>query len=343
MTPRIDAAVRALRETASAQAHDPRLATRLEDVQGLLGEHLVQVERALSQAAAGGRAPGSQAAGHLVGGGGKRIRPIALLLSARCYGPISDVARELAVVAELIHSATLLHDDVIDDGMERRGAPTARRIWGNAVSVLGGDLLLVDALERTANHAPEVLPSLLATLRKLVDGEITQLAGRRELDPSRDVYERILRGKTASLFAWATATGARIAGASTEDRERFGVFGELVGMAFQLVDDVLDYASEVTEKTRLGDLREGKLTLPLVVALERDPALLESVKRVHAGDDGPLDMIRERVLRSNACQDVRRLADDYTARAVAVLGETQAGDGRRVLEAVAEQLARRSR
>src|SRR5690606_29292148 len=121
--------------------------------------------------------------------------------------------RELAVVVELVHSATLLHDDVIDEGNERRGAPAARRLWGNGISVLAGDLLLVQALEKTASVAPELSSDLLATLRRLVDGEIVQLRGRLELDPSPAVYDLILRDKTASLFAWATRTGARVGGA----------------------------------------------------------------------------------------------------------------------------------
>jgi octaprenyl-diphosphate synthase len=188
---------------------------------------------------------------------------VALLLSAACFGPIPQAARELSVVAELVHSATLLHDDVVDEGLERRGAPAARRIWGNAVSVLGGDLLLVHALERTLTHAPAVLPDLVLTLRRLVDGEVIQLRGRNELDVREATYERILRDKTASLFAFATRAGARLGGAGSDAQVKLGEFGELLGVAFQLVDDVLDYQGEDTGKHLFQDLREGKLTLPL--------------------------------------------------------------------------------
>jgi octaprenyl-diphosphate synthase len=343
MTIPTQAAVGSLAETASLRAFDARLESRLGDVQTLLGGELGYVEEELARAAARGARPGSDAARHLLERGGKRIRPVALLLSASCFGPIPRRASELAVVAELIHTATLLHDDVVDDGMERRGAPTSRRIWGNAVSVLGGDLLLVEALQRTEAQAPEALASLLGTLRSLVDGEIVQLAGRRRLDPSRDVYDRILRGKTASLFRWATQTGAAVAGASPDDQEQFGAFGELVGMAFQLVDDVIDYATDATEKTRLADLREGKLTLPLVIALERDGGLMPMVVEVHGGREGDLDAIRQRVIASGACDEVRRLADEYTARALSVLGNARSSEGRALLADVTVELSRRSR
>src|SRR5262249_39333097 len=157
---------------------------RLERAQSLLREDLVWIERALGEFAAEGPAPASLAAHALLSRGGKRIRPMALLLSAACFGSIGEAARGLALVAELVHSATRLQDDVLEGGMQRRGAPTARLVWGNAVSVLGGDLLLVHALGRTSRSAPDVMPDLIATLRRLVDGEIIQLRGRRALDVS---------------------------------------------------------------------------------------------------------------------------------------------------------------
>jgi octaprenyl-diphosphate synthase len=267
---------------------------------------------------------------------------MALLLSAACFGEVPAAALEMALVAELIHTATLLHDDVIDDGTERRGAATARMLWGNAVSVLGGDLLLVEALQRTAAAAPDVLESLFATLRSLVDGEIIQLRGRAELDVSRETYDSVLRGKTASLFRWATSTGARLAGASEKDQERLGTFGELVGMAFQLVDDALDYTSEVTRKTALADLRDGKMTLPLVLAIERRPDLIELVRSIHAGDDEPLAEVRQRVLETGACDDVRRLAAENTTRALTVLAGVPQSPARTLLENVVAELADRS-
>ena len=195
----LETAVRSLMRSAEDQARDVKLLGRLGDLQALLEDDLAWVEATLVEATSRGERPGRDAAQHLVSRGGKRVRPMSLLLSAACFGKVPDAARELAVVAELVHSATLLHDDVIDDGMERRGGPTARTLWGNAVSVLAGDLLLVEALDRTARHAPSVLASLFSTLRQLVDGEVIQLRGRAELDVSRDTYDRILRGRDGIL------------------------------------------------------------------------------------------------------------------------------------------------
>jgi octaprenyl-diphosphate synthase len=336
------AAADILGRAAEAQGTDARVSQRIATVQDILADDLSWIESSLSAAVDEGELPATLAARHLVTRGGKRVRPIALMLSAACFGRITPAARELAVVAELVHSATLLHDDVVDEGMERRGVPTSRLSWGNAISVLGGDLLLVHALSRTQAHAPEVMPDLIATLRRLVDGEIIQLRGRSELDVSEATYERILRDKTASLFAWSTRTGARLAGASLEDQERLAGFGERLGIAFQLVDDVLDYSGADTGKTLLTDLREGKLTLPLVLAVARMPELVQPLKRIYAGDREPVTLVSRAVVESGACDEVRRRASAHTRSAVEALSAVQPGPARVLLETVAQQLAARA-
>ncbi len=342
MTLAPDEAVGALERAAAARAADAALQARLAAVQSLLGDDLAWVEQALDDAVGDGPAPATEAARHLVARGGKRVRPLSLLLSAACFGPIPPAARELAVVAELIHSATLLHDDVVDSGDERRGAPAARLLWGNGISVLGGDLLLVHSLSRTLTHAPDVMPDLVATLRQLVEGEILQLRGRTELDVSEETYERILRGKTASLFSWATRTGARVAGADEANQARLGCFGERLGIAFQLVDDVLDYSGEQTGKTLLTDLTEGKLTLPLVLAVACVPELIEPLNRIHAGDHEPVEQVSRVVIECGACDEVRRRASEHTRRAVDELESLVPGPARALLQGVAYQLAERA-
>lgn len=319
----------------------PRVAERLATIHALLADDLVWVERCLREVCEDGPAPSVDAARHLVSRAGKRVRPLALLLSSACFGPLSDAAREMAVVAELVHSATLLHDDVIDDGQERRGAPAARLLWGNAVSVLGGDLLLVQALDRTLRFAPGLMPELIQTLRRLVDGEIVQLRGRTELDVSETTYERVLRDKTASLFAWATRSGAALGGAGPADRERLAAFGEQLGLAFQLVDDVLDYSGEATGKTLLADLREGKLTLPLVLTVARRPELVSALRRIFAGDREPVLAVSRAVVESGACEEVRRRATTCTRLAIEAIAGVAPSPARSVLEQVATELAAR--
>lgn len=342
MTVSASSAINTLAESASAMGAG-RLAERLGRVQELLGDELTWLEQALQDASNLAAPPAADAIAHLVAMGGKRVRPISLLLSAACFGPITAAARELAVVVELVHTATLLHDDVIDEGVERRGAKTPRMLWGNAVSVLSGDTLLIHSLQRTAEHAPELMASLLRTLNCLVSGEVVQLRGRLKLDLSLGNYERILNDKTASLFRFATSTGARLAGASEREQAALGEFGERVGMAFQLVDDALDYAGIDTGKTLGADLREGKVTLPLVLAVQADAALLGHVQAIQAGDDGSVHQLCERVVESGACEEVRRRAKLETRRAIDALQVAPASAARSLLADVAEQLAARSR
>jgi len=315
---------------------------QLEEIQRELQADISWVESALRSAAAEGTEPAANAASHLVGLGGKRVRPAAVLLSAACFGPIPAAARELAVVVELIHTATLLHDDVIDEGSERRGAETARRIWGNAVSVLAGDALLVTSLERTLKHCPQLLTGLLDTLRRLVSGEVVQLRGRSQLDLSEPLYERILSDKTASLFRFATASGAELAGAKPVQLEALGLFGERVGMAFQLIDDVLDYTSLATGKTIGADLIEGKVTLPLVLAARERPEVLRGVERVRAGATDQIEVVRQLVLATGACHAVRERALAETSAALRALECLPNSPARALLAQIAQQVVTRT-
>jgi octaprenyl-diphosphate synthase len=329
----------------AAQRAGGRAADRIAEVHALLGVDMAAVEAELGRATREGVTPATDAAVHLLEGGGKRVRPLTVLLAASCFGPPPPAARDVAVVAEMIHLATLLHDDVIDDGQERRGRPTPRRVWGNAVSVLAGDLLLTHALERTASAAPgPVLADLFATLRRLVDGEVVQLRGRAQLDPREDVYFRIVRDKTASLFAWAARSGAIVAGAPADAAAALGAFGEHVGVAFQLVDDILDYAGDAraTGKSLLADLAEGKLTLPLIRAIAVQPSLGADVDAVRAGDAQAAARVAEAVRASGACDGVRALAREETARAVEALERVPGSTPRDLLGSIARELAARA-
>lgn len=329
-------------QQAATEAQSPKLDGRLQLVGRLLGDDLVWLEQSLAAVAEGGLAPASDAARHLVALGGKRVRPLTLLLSCACFGGLNAAAREMATVVELVHSATLLHDDVIDDGTERRGARTSRLIWGNAVSVLSGDFLLVQALLRTQQQAPALLPQLLTTLQRLVDGEIVQLRGRAQLDTSEATYERILHDKTASLFRFATSAGAHLGGATPEQAQPLLAFGETLGVAFQLVDDALDYVGEGTGKTLFADLSEGKVTLPLVLAVKSKPELLPMLQLIHQGDESLVAELRQRVAASGACEEVRRRARGHTESALRALAPLAPSNARTLLEGVALELAERS-
>src|SRR5512144_257040 len=266
-----------------------RAQAALADVPALM-ETLSSLEAELTRATEDAEAKLQAAARHLVSAGGKRIRPMVTLLSCGACGGEMAAAVPYAVAAELTHSATLLHDDVIDDGPVRRGQPASRVIWGNAVSVLSGDWLLTRALELVSQQPARsaALPALLATMRRLVEGEVLQLSLRGTFAASERDYLDVVIGKTGSLFGWAAAAGAWSAGLTGRIPAALARFGEGVGIAFQLVDDALDYAADPgLLGKRLGtDLLEGKATLPLIRACEAEPKLRE---RLRALVDGTAD------------------------------------------------------
>jgi octaprenyl-diphosphate synthase len=303
------------------------------------------MERELAHVVNDGVAPATQAAAHLLGGGGKRIRPLTVLLSAACFGPITETARELALIAELVHLATLLHDDVLDDCQIRRGRQAARCLWGNGVSVLAGDLLLTHALERAAPLKPaSMLTQLLGTLRRLVDGEIVQLRGRAALDLTQDTYFRVVHGKTAALFEWAAQAGASAGNATPDEITALTAYGRHLGVAFQLMDDALDYCGDIqqTGKAIFTDLEEGKVTLPLIHAVQRQPSLADQLEALRAGDRAAAVDIATAVLRLDTCSGVRMLAREETARGLAALDQLPDSRARDLLRAVAYELTERA-
>jgi octaprenyl-diphosphate synthase len=258
---------------------------------------------------------------------------------------VSPAARELAVVAELVHLATLLHDDVLDDSQMRRGAVAARCLWGNAVSVLSGDLLLTHALERVARIEPaELLPELIGTLRRLVDGEVLQLRGRVQLDLTQEMYFRVVHGKTASLFEWAGRAGAMCCRASDEQARALAAYGRHLGTAFQLIDDTLDYCGDDQEtgKAIQSDLNEGKVTLPLIHALRLDPDLMLELDALRRGDHHAVTRMAAAVVALGACASVRALAETETARAIESLQCLPPSTARELLSGVARELTTRA-
>ena len=314
-----------------------------------LPETLAALELELVQATHDAEARLQASARHLVAAGGKRIRPMVSLLACGANGGEMAQAIPYAVAAELTHSATLLHDDVIDDGPLRRGQPASRIIWGNSVSVLAGDWLLTRALEIVA-QAPAArlaLLPLLATMRRLVEGEVLQLTFRGTFAATEATYLQVVVGKTASLFGWATAAGAWAAGVEGAIPRDLAEFGEGIGVAFQLVDDALDYAADpgLLGKKLGADLLEGKSTLPLIRALEAAPALRPRLTQLMDGQaDGEAVAaeVLEAVRRSGGVDAARTMAREQTGRAMAALERTPDGPHRRALAEAARSLTERA-
>jgi len=210
-----------------------------------------------------------QLAGHLIAAGGKRLRPMLTLSAARLCGYQGERHTGLAASVEFIHTATLLHDDVVDESDLRRGASTANAVWGNQSSVLVGDFLFARAFElMVADGSLEVLYILSRASSVIAEGEVHQLITANDTDTTEQDYLEVIEAKTAKLFAAATEIGAIVADRPAEERQALASFGHNIGMAFQLIDDVLDYsARQATLGKAVGDdFREGKITLPIILA-----------------------------------------------------------------------------
>lgn len=294
-----------------------------------------------------------QAARHLLDRPGKRLRPLCALLAARLGGrPLDHAVRNVAIAVELVHTATLLHDDVIDEGRVRRGAQSSRIVFGNSASVLGGDYLFAEALGLVGATGREgLLSGLLRVIADMVEAEALQLERRGRIDLSRETYLRVIRGKTAALFEWSFWAGGLLGGLSVEATSALARAGDALGMAFQLADDLLDFAasgaaSDQTGKDTLADLRQGKVTFPLIVASERDPRLELLLGEIVGLEPGALlerkvAEVAEVVRASGALAATRAFADEEAERALSALREVPSGWARGLLEAAVEGAARR--
>jgi octaprenyl-diphosphate synthase len=329
----------------------PDLAARLADLHQLTAGDMAETERDLHLLERPANVV-AKSAHHLLDLGGKRLRPLCVALAARVGGGFTPAARQLACAVELVHAATLLHDDVVDLGETRRGARAARTIYGNAASIFAGDWLLVEALQLVRRAAvPAVLDRLLAVIEEMIFAEAVQLENRGRLGDGRRDYFKVVEGKTAALFRWAMYAGGRAGGLDEAACRALEGFGLHVGVAFQAMDDLLDFtADEATlGKAPLADLREGKLTYPLIVALEHEPAIVPAVREIAAmtGEAPPPPALCARVVdairRSGGFEACRELAEGRTREAVACLAGLPAGPAKSALVTVAEAMLAREK
>ena len=229
----------------------------------------------------------SQALAHIRNRGGKRMRPILILLMAKNFGGISDVTQHAAVGLELLHTASLVHDDVVDESGERRGQKSVNAMFDNKVAVLVGDYILSTALLHVSYTHSEIIVRYLAELgRTLSNGEILQLSNIQNQDISEEVYYQVIKQKTAALFEACAAIGALSAGAAEEEIQEAKKFGQNLGIIFQIRDDIFDYYDQANVGKPTGnDMAEGKLTLPVIYALRStgNQDMLALAKKVKAG------------------------------------------------------------
>ena len=285
---------------------------------------------------------------YIIAAGGKRLRPALLLLSASALGCDTPQRFSLAAVVEFIHTATLLHDDVVDESVMRRGNATANETFGNPASVLVGDFLYSRAFQMMVDVQNMRIMQVLADATNIIaEGEVMQLMNLHNAALDEASYLQVIRSKTAKLFEASARVGAILAGASPEMEGACAEYGQALGTAFQVIDDVLDYAGEAQAMGKnLGDdLREGKATLPLISAMQRGTADQRQLVKtaIETGGMAMLDRVVEIVKSTGALEVSREAAAQEARRAMAAAERLPANPHSACLIELAEQLLRRDR
>ncbi|MEO8661802.1 MAG: polyprenyl synthetase family protein [Bryobacteraceae bacterium] len=321
-----------------------------KEVLDLVKADLEKVEREISLESVASVDAVGRIAQYMQANGGKRLRPILVLLSCRLVGDSSDYAIQLAGVMEMIHTATLVHDDVIDTATTRRGKPSANVLWGNHTSVLAGDWLYMQAFQialRQRNF--RVLDILISLTQMMVEGELLQLERLGRIDISEADYMELIDRKTASLFSACARVGALVGGAGETVEARLGEFAWNLGIAFQLIDDLLDFTSreKILGKPVGSDLREGKVTLPLIYALQQatpaERALVETVLKDQSYDHVSLKQILQVIERHHGFDLARERAHKFAERARAIIQEFPESPYQRALTSVTDLVTDRDR
>ncbi len=283
---------------------------------------------------------------YIVGAGGKRLRPALLLLLARAHGYDGADLHDLAAVVEMIHTATLLHDDVVDESQLRRGRQTSNATYGNAASVLSGDFLYSRSFQMmVAAGKLRILRILADATNVIAEGEVQQLMNMHDPQIGIEQYMRVIHDKTAALFEASARIGAVLAGCSADAEEQAATYGRSVGMAFQLIDDALDYNGNAEQmgKNVGDDLREGKPTLPLILAMQRvdgeQRALIEQA--IRDGNAERLPQILQVVQACGAIDEVHAVARAELQQALGVARALPEGPHRRSLIELCEYSLRR--
>lgn len=284
---------------------------------------------------------------HLIDAGGKRLRPMLTLAAARLCGYQGQFHINLAATVEFIHTATLLHDDVVDESGKRRGRPTANLLWDNKSSVLVGDYLFSRSFQMMVETGSmTVLDIMSSAMTTIAEGEVLQLIAAQDLSTTEEIYLQVVRGKTAALFAAACQVGGVIADAPKDQLKALFDYGDALGISFQIVDDVLDFSSSDAIGKNVGDdFRERKLTIPLIKAIAKaDDKERDFWKRtIGKGDqrDGDLEHALELLTKHGALDDTRDVALDWANRAKAALTVLPDDPIRQMLSDIADYVVQR--
>jgi octaprenyl-diphosphate synthase len=321
---------------------------RLADVQAFAASDMAAVNDLIRARLASDVVLINQIAEYIIGGGGKRLRPMLHLIAAHAAGYAGRDHLQLAALIEFIHTSTLLHDDVVDESDLRRGRKTANAVWGNAASVLVGDFLYSRSFQMMVElDSMRVMRILADTTNRIAEGEVLQLLNIGNPDTHEQAYLDVIERKTAVLFAAATRLGGVLAGVPAAEEEALARYGLDLGFAFQIADDVLDYASDAgTLGKNIGDdLAEGKPTLPLIIAIERSaPGQADMLRRaIRAGGLDALDDVLAAIHATDALDASRQRAHAYADSARDALTALPHSDARDALAVLAEYAVDRTK
>lgn len=314
-----------------------------KEILDLVQDDLRKVEREIGLESMASGTVVSTISQHLNGNGGKRLRPILLLLSAKLVGETNPSCIHLGAVVEMIHTATLVHDDIIDVAETRRGKPSSNILWGNHTSVLAGDWLYMQAFQialRERNF--HVLDILIALTQSMVEGELVQLDRIGRVNVTEADYMELIDRKTAGLFSACARLGVVVGGGSDAQEQKLGDFAWNLGMAFQLIDDVLDFTAreKVLGKPVGGDLREGKVTLPAIYALQAcdasERALIEQVVQERGYSNASFGSVLAVLERSGGIERARERATAFADKARAAIHEFPESPYQRALATVTD-------
>ncbi len=330
-------------DTAAAEVESPA-SNPLEHLQAALAGDMERVNSLIRARMASEHAPRiTEVTAHLVEAGGKRLRPLLTLAAARLCGYEGEHHLRLAATVEFIHTATLLHDDVVDESARRRGRPTANLLWDNKSSVLVGDYLFARAFQLMVETGEIRVLDILANASAVIaEGEVLQLTVASNLGTSESTYRQVVRGKTAALFAAATEVGGVVAGAAEHQVRALATYGDALGIAFQIADDLLDYGgiSANLGKNTGDDFRERKMTLPVIRALAAaTPEEREFwVRVIGRGDQRDGDLAQALILmaRHRSLESTLETALAEAARARTSLATLPTGEMRDILEGLAD-------
>lgn len=309
----------------------------------LIADDMQAVDRVIAQRLTTSVPLIGQISHYIIAAGGKRLRPALLLMASNALGDSNPVKHNLAAVVELIHTATLLHDDVVDESTMRRGRPTANESFGNPASVLVGDFLHTRSFQMMVEAGNMRILQVLSDATNIIaEGEVQQLINTHDASLDEAGYLHVIRSKTAKLFEASTQIAAILAGASAEVESACATYGQALGTAFQIIDDVLDYDGDAQEMGKnLGDdLREGKCTLPLIIAMQRADAQDALIVRqaIENGSTEQLQSILQIVKATGALDATRQAAHDEAVRAMDALAHLPSNSYTQAMKDLASQL-----